>query len=176
MTNPQDEYIESEDLLFSSAYGIRILYLRDTPKEGIIGVAIEETEDSLLMGMPVSIVTKSSIIGPADVGFLPPYVRMFKSAVSMMVMAQGPLETAYIKYLRSYAEEVFPELLEMLGESPEPHSADHEVVEPEEQKIDKTSGEVMAEAVKEITKGSEELILEAQSRGAILVISPHRIN
>ena len=38
MTNPQDEYIESEDLLFSSAYGIRILYLRDTPKEGIIGV------------------------------------------------------------------------------------------------------------------------------------------
>ena len=110
----EDDYIESDDLLYSQTYGIRMFYSGGIHQELIVGVVLEETDDSFLVALPVLAAIDGEKVMLEEVPKSAPYHRLLKSGFRMVSFPTELLEEAYMKYLRSVAPEEFPELLDMI--------------------------------------------------------------
>jgi len=115
----EDEYIESDDLLYSQTYGIRMFYTGGLHQEMMVGVILEETDDSFLVALPAIAAVDGDKVMLEELPKASPYHRFMKSGFRMVSFATKILQNAYIKYLRSASVDIFPELLEMIGESEE---------------------------------------------------------
>jgi hypothetical protein len=113
----EEDYNESDDLLYSQVYGIRKLYFKGSWNEILLGVILDETPESFLIAMPVLLETK-------DEGFLlksipglqeEPYIRFLKSEFRAVSFAEGIQEGMYVKYLELKSPDIFDNLLELIG-------------------------------------------------------------
>jgi hypothetical protein len=118
-TNDDDDYIESDDLLYSYTYGVRLLHTGSKKDEIIIGIMLEETDDSFLLGMAASISRKEDLITIEQVAQGIAYLRFIKTSFRAVSFPPPDFEEAYLHFLKSESADIFPELLEIIGESEE---------------------------------------------------------
>ena len=112
------EYEASDDLLYSTTYGVRKFHLAGAWGDVLLGVMLEETVDSFLIAMPVRLYqdADSYFIKTIEDISEDAYVRFMKSEFRAISFAEGIHEKMYIEYLRCTSGTIFPELLEMIGE------------------------------------------------------------
>jgi hypothetical protein len=111
-----EEYSCSDDLLLSYMYGPRQFFIAGNLANPVVGVVLEETQDSFLVAMPVQIVTENCVTTVTAVGSAgDPFVRLMKSAVTFINFPCGPNEQIYEEYILENAPNVFPELPQLIG-------------------------------------------------------------
>lgn len=104
---------EEEDLLFTDEVGIRIFALASG--RSIVGIAISETEDSYLVGVPCALLKDSSNDAPVARRMMPvSFFRLMKAQVEIVTFAFGAYKDCYIDYLVSGAAEDCPSMVEFI--------------------------------------------------------------
>lgn len=115
-TPPRDnDFTKSEDLMGSLTYGIRKLYLAGSWKEIVVGVTLDESDDSVLLGLPVVLSVENDVPVLRAIDSLP-FIRFIKTDIRAVSFAEGMLLDMYLQYLVTNSPKVFPELLEIIGE------------------------------------------------------------
>jgi hypothetical protein len=163
-----DEYVESEDLLYSYTYGVRLLHTGGKKDEIIIGIMLEETDDSFLIGMAASISRSEKdrdLIILEQVANGIAYLRFMKTSFRAVSFPSPDYEEAYLHFLKSESPKIFPELLNLIGE--DTHSESWE--EPQGlQEQEKPKTEYSEERIEpQITKP-----IEQQTEKGILIDGP----
>ena len=112
------EYEASDDLLYSTTYGVRKFHLAGAWGDVLLGVMLEETVDSFLIAIPARLYQEadSYFIKTIEDISEEPFVRFMKSEFRAISFAEGIHEKMYLEYLRTKAGTIFPDLLEMIGE------------------------------------------------------------
>jgi hypothetical protein len=118
MNEVDDDFTDSDDLLHSRTYGPRQYYDSVDEENSVVGVMLEETNDSFLVAMPARIKSKDGhmVLTVEDSGNRP-YIRLMKSAVRIVAFPAEPQRKIYVDYLIKYSPGVFPDLLEIIGET-----------------------------------------------------------
>lgn len=120
-----DEYSESDDLLYSQAYGIRQFAISDRLDLIVLGVMLEESEDSFLVAMPIQIKFEGGHTEFKRVDIMnQSYIRLMKSAVRIIAFPDALQEKMYVDYLFEKSSNLFPELLAMIGIADIPSKSD----------------------------------------------------
>lgn len=116
---PEDEITEEASLLYGIDPGPRILVLNNPSTTTLLGVVLEETEDSFLVAIPSRLTEgpkgreDEHIISP----FVPlPYIRLMKSAVMSVMYPYGEFADKYLEYLAEKGESIYPELSEVMDD------------------------------------------------------------
>ena len=175
MTNDnteQDEYEASEDLLYSITYGVRKFHLAGSWGNTILGVILEETEDSFLIAMPAMLAKEdnSYYILPIEEVCEEAYVRFLKTEFRAMSFAESELENMYTEYLRLNADDIFPELLDMINAGDDEECTCGNCGMPSEEEKEETeikSDDSLKDAVLINGKGVTEEILKIKVEKAI---------
>ena len=118
-TNPMNEspadFSDSDDLLHSLTYAIRRLIFSSWD-DVVVGVMLEENEDSFLVALPVKEINVDGTIWLKDVQTGgDPFIRILKSAVRIVSSPSENVDRKYIEIIAHKAPHVFPELLGMIG-------------------------------------------------------------
>ncbi len=111
------EYEDTEemDLLYSQSIAARIFVLNSPPTATILGINLEENEDSFLVAIPAKLVEIQGVTKVAS--FLEvPYFRLMKSSVVSVIPLYGIFEEKYIEYLKEHGSDVYPELEDFIME------------------------------------------------------------
>lgn len=111
----EEDFTDSEDLLNSITYGIRKFYFSGTWQDIIIGVILEETIDSFLIGMPAKLSIEGNTHILEEITEVA-YMRFLKSEFRAVSFAADIQEKMYREYLEIKAPTLFPDILEMIGE------------------------------------------------------------
>jgi hypothetical protein len=111
-----DDFTKSEDLLQSITYGIRKFYFSGSWTDLVVGVVLEETEDSFLVALPVTVRIQDTLSLIEAITDLP-YMRFIKSDVRAVTSCEGIHKRMYIEFLTINSTDIFPELLDMIGET-----------------------------------------------------------
>lgn len=120
MADIEDEdYSGAEDLLQSLAYGIRMFRSGRYGQDTIIGVILEETDDSFLVGMGAGIFQDKNRMIVEELSKGAQYIRLLKSSITLVTFPEKVFELAYLDYLHAESHKIFPELLSMIGEEDE---------------------------------------------------------
>ena len=111
-----DDFSDSDDLLHSLTYCIRKITLSGSWDDAIIGVVLEEKEDSFLVAMPAKLlnIDANTFLKPIDTG-IDPFIRLMKSGVRAVASSSELPEKLYVEFLTNRAPQAFPELLSMIG-------------------------------------------------------------
>jgi len=118
-TDEEDDFSESDDLMDSILYGVREFYLKGSWNELMLGVMLDESEDSFLVAMPALLFNTEKVVH-----LMPaidrPYVRFIKAEFRAVALPSESNNAIYMAYVSHKAPAEFPELLEMLatGEVP----------------------------------------------------------
>lgn len=110
----EEEYEEidpQDDLMGSAVIGIRVFVTRDIARTVVLGIVLGEGDDSFLVGLPTT--TGEHGITPY---FKAPYIRLMKSEVSIVAMAEEELESAFLAYVQDKGYQLYPDLVSQLGE------------------------------------------------------------
>lgn len=117
-----DDLVSEEDaLLYSTFAGPRIFILNDADKTNLLGLVLDESDDSFLVGLPASAFERDSEkqIRP----YCPaPYMRLMKSATMSVLYTFGEIEDLYMKYLDTKGRELYPEVADYIEEGEEDNS------------------------------------------------------
>lgn len=108
-----DEYTEEDDLLFSESPGMRVFILSDAGLKTVIGILLEETDDSFLVAMPARLIDvdgNKEMESVVDV----PFFRLLKSNVSILMHGFEPFRKYYNEYLKDRAKDVYPPALDFV--------------------------------------------------------------
>jgi hypothetical protein len=120
-----EEIKAADDLLGSLMYGIRKIHMAGSWTEIVIGVVLEEIEDSFLIGMPVkgseewegdTLTIKLTPVGTS------PFERFFKSDIRLISFGEESLTVKYTEYLEDKSAEVFPDILKLIGSTTDRYS------------------------------------------------------
>lgn len=101
---------EENNLLFSDELGLRIFILNNSTNTQVLGVLMEESDDSFLVGLPSKLV-ENEILPLVPIK----YGRILKSSIMMVVYPYGILYEKYIAYLKTKGASVFPELIDAIN-------------------------------------------------------------
>ena len=161
-----DDFTESEDLLNSLTYGIRKFYLAGSWDDMILGVMLEETQDSFLIALPAKI-TKNENVSILEEVMESPYVRFMKSDFRAVTFASGIHKRMYVEYLILKSPSTFPELLDMIGEKGSeqnqsevaPHQQMHEDLQ-RLSEIDISEASLIEEQVELTTSAGEGILVQ----------------
>ena len=110
----EDNFIPEEDvLLFSATPGPRIFTLNNANSTTMLGVLLEETDDSFLVALPSRLI---DIEGKLKVeSFMAvPYIRLLKSAVLSVLFPFGSFKAMFIPYIINKGMEIYPELEDLI--------------------------------------------------------------
>ena len=111
-----EEFTDSDDLLHSLTYGERQFYDSVDEENSVVGVMLEETNDSFLVAMPARIKSKDGhMVLTVEDSCKCSYIRLMKTAVRIVAFPAEPQRKIYVDYLIKYSPGVFPDLLEMIG-------------------------------------------------------------
>lgn len=107
-----DDIPETEEniLLYTLAVGPRVFVLNNSSMTNVLGLALDETEDSFLVGLPA--ILKDTIMGALSVeSFTPtPYFRLLKSSVISVMYIAPPVDKMYEDYVDKKGSEIYPDL------------------------------------------------------------------
>jgi hypothetical protein len=112
----ENDVSEEDILLYSSFPGPRLIVLNNAAMTNVLGLLLEESDDSFLVGIPG--IAKQQEDGSMDIQpFVPvPYIRLLKSAIISVMYTFGVLEDAYMQYLDTKGRELYPEVAEYIEE------------------------------------------------------------
>ena len=113
----EEEVLSEEDILLYSTYsGLRIFVLNNAAMTNILGVLLDETEDSFLVGLP-AVVVEGRPVESAIEPFLPvPYTRLMKSAILTLMYTFGVYQERYLEYINAKGKELYPEIDDYIEE------------------------------------------------------------
>lgn len=101
---------EEDVLMFSTYSGPRVFILNDERKTNILGLVLDESDDSFLVGMPGKALQDAEgnyKIEP----FVPvPYLRFLKSGILSLMYVPEPVSTIYQTYLEEKGPEIYPDI------------------------------------------------------------------
>lgn len=108
------DYVPEEDnLLYTVDPGLRIFTLNNANSTTLLGILLEETEDSFLVGLPARLMDSEA--GMKIEPFMTvPYLRLIKSSVLTLLYPFGVFEEKYVPYVIEYGEDLYPEIVEDL--------------------------------------------------------------
>lgn len=117
-----DENVTEEDILMFSTYpGPRVIVLNDAKKTNILGLVLDETDDSFLVGLPAKAVKDKDDGYKITPLFPVPYIRMMKSSILTTMYTFDVIDVMYKEYLDTKGREIYPEVAEYIdGEDVEP--------------------------------------------------------
>jgi hypothetical protein len=113
-----EEFLTPENiLLYSTIPGPRIFTLTGS-HEAILGLLLEESDDSFLVGMPARMILPLDDKGQANpdgvktiIPYVPlPYFRLMKTAIMNVMYMFGEFEDLYMLYVEAKGNELYPEL------------------------------------------------------------------
>lgn len=124
-----DELPLEEELLFTPYPGIRIFSLNNNQQTTLLGILVEETDDSFLVGLPSRMVKDEKTEDLSVVPYLPAtFYRLLKTSVEGVLFMEDPFLSEYHKYVvgmnRPEFEEILPILFENFEEEPRTVEAD----------------------------------------------------
>lgn len=110
----EEEDITEEDILLHSTFtGPRIFVLNNESYTNVLGVLLDENEDSFLVGLPATLMTDDATTKVMP--FLPiPYFRLMKSSVFCIMYMYGKYTEYYHKYVDEKGKELYPEISEYM--------------------------------------------------------------
>lgn len=109
-----DEFVSEEDsLLFSVLPGPRIFTLNNVNSTTMLGVLLEETEDSFLVGLPSRLIDSEAGL-KIDPFMSVPYMRLIKNSVLSVLYPFGVFKEKYIPYLIEQGPTIYPEIADIL--------------------------------------------------------------
>lgn len=115
-TEVSEDFSDSDDLLYSLTYAIRKFFLAGSWDDCIVGVMLEENEDSFLVALPVRHISVEGQTFAKEISTGgDPFIRLLKAGVRIVTSVEEMSEKLYIEYISQKAPEVFPELLSMIG-------------------------------------------------------------
>lgn len=103
-----------EDILMYSAYpGPRLFILNTADGTNLLGLVLDESDDSFLVGLPSRAITSEA--GPKIVAYnAAPYLRLMKtSLISVMYIPDGFLEM-FMQYVTDNGRKIYPEVYDYL--------------------------------------------------------------
>lgn len=112
----EDDVTDSEDLLFSTFYGIRIFHFSGSWDNIMLGVVLEEIDDSFLVALPASVAKDNNSLVLTGFSHVP-YMRFMKSEFRALSQPTKNMEEAYVSFLEKEAKSVFPDLLSLIGKT-----------------------------------------------------------
>lgn len=153
---PLDDVSEEDELLYSLSMGPRIFNLNNANGTTMLGVLIEETDDSFLVGLP------SRLIQAEEGLKVEPYLsvkfaRFFKTSIVSVMFLFDKFYDSYIEYLQTRGREIFPELIELM-EFSEEDLVDNFSIDKIKTKLTDEEAEKLAEKLEEVL-----------SRGGVIV-------
>jgi hypothetical protein len=150
--NLDDDDVSDEDvLLFSTFTGNRIFVLNNAHMTNIVGLLLEESDDSFLVGLPAKMIENDA--GYQVQPFAPvPYMRLLKSATMTVMYTFGAIEAMYSDYLRTKGREMYPEVAEYIdGGEAEVQSVQSEAIAPDNVEVSLTVEETAENKVQGMT-------------------------
>lgn len=101
---------EEDELLFSTSPGPRIFNLNNATGTTLLGILIEETEDSFLVGLPSRLL---DVEGEMKIDPYMPitYARFMKYSVLSVTFLFGIFLEKYVDYLKTTGRELAPDLV-----------------------------------------------------------------
>lgn len=145
MINDEDDDIEQIDsslvteedtLLFSTFPGPRIFILNNATQTNMLGVLIEETDDSFLVGLPSRLLEAEKGV-QVEPFVQVPYLRLMKTSVSTILYLFGIFKDKYLSYLIEHGATLYPDIQDIIEDIKEQHATPVESVETS-RKEDKT--------------------------------------
>lgn len=109
----EDLVSEEDTLLFSTFPGPRLFILNNSSQTNLLGVLLEENDDSFLVGLLSRLleVDEGTRIEP----FIKvPYLRLMKNSVMTVLFLFGIFKEKYIPYLIEEGEALYPELTDLI--------------------------------------------------------------
>lgn len=113
----EEEVTPEYSLMYGTDAGPRIFVLSNAEATTLLGVMLEETDDSFLVAIPSKLVhgPKGKESDHQVVPFIPvPYLRVFKSSLMTTMFLYGEYEDKYLAYLQEHGEEIYPELQDVM--------------------------------------------------------------
>lgn len=107
MSIEDDMLTEEDELLFTPNPGPRLFVLNGMESKTFVGILIDETDDSMLVGLPTRMIEvddKYTLAPLIDV----PYTRILKSSVFCVTFLFEPFATAYKKYVETVGAVIWP--------------------------------------------------------------------
>lgn len=109
---------EEEDLLYSEVIGPRLFMLNNAAASTLLGIIMEETEDSFLVGFPSKMLKVDETEEYRVDAYVPgPFFRLMKHCVISVMFMVEPFLTPFNEYLESEGPDLYPELLEDLRDT-----------------------------------------------------------
>lgn len=130
-----DNITEEDALLFGLGVSARLFTLNNEANTTLLGILLEETDDSFLVGIPSRLVKSGEehFIQP----FAPvPYFRLLKNSVMSVMYPFGIFTEKFNEYVKTEGVELYPPLAdimtldaeeEQVEETPEPPQEQNEV-------------------------------------------------
>lgn len=114
---PLEEFLDPSDediLLYSAEVGPRIFIMNNSELSTILGIMIDESDDSFLVALPSRVVDRDGtkvVIPVVEADF----VRMVKSSVTMVLFPFSSFSEVYLEYVTQMAKEneAYEEYLDM---------------------------------------------------------------
>lgn len=138
------EPTEEDNLLVTTFPGPRIFTLNNALDTTLLGVLMDESDDSFLVALPSRMVKEDGTNEPYIKPYVQaPYFRLMKNAVSAVMFMFEPFKSVYMDYLASEGAVRYPQVEEFLGE-PDPTAMqmlDVEIIEETDEDIREAAGE-----------------------------------
>jgi hypothetical protein len=151
-----DDYSEEDELLYSLSMGPRIFNLNNSNGTTMLGVLMEETDDSFLVGLPSRLIQNDGVYKVEP--YLPvKFARFFKNSIVSTMFLFDKFYDTYIEYLQTRGKEIFPELVESLEFNEE------DLIE--NFSVEKIKTKLSDEEAEELAKKLEDIV----SRGGVIV-------
>ena len=117
-----EEDLTPEDvLLYSTFAGPRLFVLNNANMTNVLGVLMDESDDSFLVGLPIRLMNDGN--DPTKIKAEPfapvPYIRVLKSAIITVSYLYGIFESEYTKYILEKGAALYPEITDYLEEGEE---------------------------------------------------------
>ncbi len=113
----EDETTPEYSLMYGTDQGPRIFVFNNAESTTLLGVMLEETDDSFLVAIPSKLIhgPKGKETEHIVVPFIPvPYIRVMKSALMTTMYLYGEYAEKYIAYLKERGEDIYPELQDVM--------------------------------------------------------------
>lgn len=150
MSDENQDYVVEDDiemtdentLLYTLMAGPRVFVLNNNAMTNVLGLVLDETDDSFLVGIPGII--KDSMGGYHVEAFAPtPYMRLIKSSVISVMYLMPPVHQMYMDYVEKKGREIYPEIDEYLDseEAEETAAVASEPITPDTTEVSLTAEE-----------------------------------
>lgn len=169
------EMTDENILLYTMMAGPRVFVLNNSEMTNVLGLVLDETDDSFLVGIPGII--KNTMGGYNVEAFAPtPYMRLIKASVVSIMYLMPPVHQMYMDYVEKKGREIYPEIDEYLDseEAEETAAVASEPITPETTDVSLTSEETEENKVQGMSDDELKKYLQEKFASGSLASGPKK--